>query len=124
MSLSRVSGATSTGSTVVCPTVQDGDLLVLYDCGTSTGSAPTKVIPTDFTEAYSWTSGTAPRPTGAISYAVVAPGTSGTWSGSTITGIDGNIGDAKMLEVTDAAHFPLVEVKGAGTVTPDRKSVV
>ena len=99
MSLSRVSGATSTGSTVVCPTVQDGDLLVLYDCGTSTGSAPTKVIPTDFTEAYSWTSGTAPRPTGAISYAVVAPGTSGTWSGSTITGIDGNIGDAKMLEV-------------------------
>lgn len=99
MSLSRVTGAQSTGSTVTCPTVQDGDVLVLYDCGTSTGSAPTKVIPTDFTEAYSWTSGTAPRPTGAISYAIVGPGQAASFSGRTVTGINGSTANAKMLEV-------------------------
>lgn len=79
--------------------MQDGDLLVLYDCGNSSGSAPTKVIPTDFTEAYSWTSGTAPRPTGAISYAKVPVGGAASFSGRTVTGINGNTSNAKMLEV-------------------------
>jgi polyisoprenoid-binding protein YceI len=37
-----------------------------------------------------------------------------------VDGFDSGNGsrDAKMLEVTDAAHFPLVEVKAAGSVTP------
>lgn len=98
MALSRVTSTTSTGSTITCPTCQDGDLLVLFDWGED-GSTPAEVVPTDFTKAYGFSSGTAPRPRGVISFRAVGPGEGATLSGSTITGVNGGTSNWKALQL-------------------------
>lgn len=85
--------ATSTASTVAAPsTIQNGDLLVLYDSA-SASSIPTTVTPANFTSILNNTVGTTRRII--CSYKIA----SNSDASSTITGMNGGITNNKILLV-------------------------
>ena len=87
--------ATSTATTITCPTVQAGDVGVLIDwSGNSTTSAPAQVIPSGFTLLISEGLGSSGR-RGTASYKIF----DGTESGSSLTGQTGTLIDTKVLLV-------------------------
>ena len=103
---SVVASATSAAATIVIPTsVRTGDLLVLADAPQFSAANPTVVVPTGFTSlatvgfGASWSSGI-------VVSAKIADASS---AGSTITGMDGNTRDGKVLYVvrgdTDITYF-------------------
>lgn len=91
--LSYVGSASSSGATIIVPTVAANDLMVLFDFGYSSGTAPALVTPSGFTNLQNSTSGLTDSRL-ASSMKVCA----GTESGATLTGIDGDT-DTKRLIV-------------------------
>lgn len=77
--LVQQASATSTAATVVCPAVNAGDLIILFD--RASGTSPAKVIPTDFTEIADATS---PVGRGVVSYKIAT----GSEGGTSLTGMD------------------------------------
>lgn len=85
--------ATSTGATITCPTVQQGDIGVLIDYASNNFTpAPTQVVPSGFTALVS---NTVSAQRGTASYKVF----DGTESGAALTGQDGGLFDSKVLLV-------------------------
>lgn len=91
-SIAFQASATSTGSTITCPTVQQGDVGVLFDYANDATVIPSQVVPSGFTSLAS--SGTV-RFRGTASYKVF----DGTESGSTLTGQNGSSANSKVLLV-------------------------
>lgn len=94
-SMAFQASATSTASTITCPTVQQFDVGVLIDwSGNSTTSAPAQVIPSGFTLLISEGLGSSGR-RGTASYKLF----DGTESGASLTGQTGTLIDTKILLV-------------------------
>lgn len=84
--------STSTAATITLPgSINAGDLIILFDRAQGT-SAPAAVTPTGFTQIANFAASTIRN---VISYKIAA----GTESSSSITGMDGNISDAKIALV-------------------------
>lgn len=85
--------ATSTGATITCPTVQQGDIGVLIDYASNNFSPePTQTVPSGFTALVS---NTVSAQRGTASYKIF----DGTESGAALTGQDGGLFDSKVLLV-------------------------
>jgi len=86
-SISFVTSATSTTTSIVCPTVQAGDIIVLFNYARSTNSfTPTSVTPTGFTGIGSGASFNATLAVREQPFYKIATGTE---SGTTLTGMTG-----------------------------------
>lgn len=95
MALSVFDSATSTASTIVAPaSIVPGDLIVLFDSAVSTGT-PSTVTPTGFTNINTVTVGTATIRKSICSYKIAV----GDEGGATITGMNGNQQNGKMIYV-------------------------
>lgn len=91
--LAYVASADSSAATITIPaTAQAGDLAVLYDLARNIIGTPTLVTPSGWTTLSDLTGGTGAA---VLSYKILGAGD----PGATITGMDGNIADAKSLEV-------------------------
>lgn len=92
--LSFQADATSTSDTITGPaSIAAGDLLVLWDGAHNLSGLPTSVVPTGFTSIVSFNDGSNDR---AIASYKIADGSE---ASATITGMNGNISDDKMLYV-------------------------
>ena len=88
--------ATSTAATVTCPTVQLGDVGVMFDFARDTGATiPSQVLPSGFTLIKTDTYLTSSGYRGTVSRKIF----DGTESGSSLTGQDGSSSDNKVLLV-------------------------
>ncbi len=91
-SITKQADATSTASTITCPTVERGDLLVLADSPTNSSGTPTTVVPTGFTSIENISLSTRRQ---IVSYKIA----DGSESGSSITGMNGTSANRKVLVV-------------------------
>ena len=92
-SLAFQTSANSSAQTITCPTVSQYDIGVLFDAATNTAATPpTNVIPSGFTQLQT-SSLTFYRTT--LSYKIFT----GSESGSSLTGLDGDFSNAKLLLV-------------------------
>lgn len=88
--------ATSIAATITCPTVQQGDVGVLFDFARDTGeTVPSQTIPSGFTLTKTDTYLTSSGYRGTVSRKIF----DGTESGSSLTGQDGSSSDNKVLLV-------------------------
>ncbi len=88
--------ATSTTATITCPTVQQGDVGVLFDFARDTGATiPSQVLPSGFTLIKTDTYLTSSGYRGTVSRKIF----DGTESGASLTGQDGSSADKKVLLV-------------------------
>ena len=104
LTVTSVNATTSTLSTITAPaTINAGDVLVLFDTALGSG-LPTNVVPSGFTQIVTYTS-TEVRNT--VSYKIAA----GTEDGSTITGMNGDVANDKvMLRIVPSAAVATVTV--------------
>lgn len=127
LSVSYVDVATSTASTIVVPnTIQAGDIAILIQVATSTGT-PTDVNPTGFTALST--------NTGAIFGSFYTNRTStnykildGTEGGATLTGINGNTTNSKYLYIfrpnIPAASVSVTRTYQATDNDPTQQSII
>lgn len=87
--------ATSTSTVITCPTVQLGDVGILFDFSRNSGSPPSQVIPSGFTLITTTTYASFGGFRGTVSYKIL----DGTESGSSLTGQTGAQADSKVLLV-------------------------
>lgn len=128
VTITQVASATSTANTIVAPAnIIAGDILVLLDRAISTITSPTAVVPTGFTSISNLT-GSVPSAFGSqrqIASFKLAVGTEG---GGTITGMDGNVSDSKVLVVfrpsIPAILLTLLGVGGQSIATDPTAQVV
>lgn len=94
-SIAFQTSADSASQTITCPTVSQYDIAVLFDAATNTGPAspPANVVPSGFTQIQTSTDSDFSRNT--VSYKVMV----GTESGSSLTGMNGAVSNAKILLV-------------------------
>lgn len=94
LSLAFQTSANSSAQTITCPTVDQYDVGVLFDTATdSTATLPSNVVPSGFTQLQTSAFSSFYRTT--LSYKVF----DGTEDGATITGMNGNHSNAKILLV-------------------------
>lgn len=102
-SITNPSSATSSASTVTAPAdLQMGDLLILFDCGSTGGSPPSAVTPSGWTQIDTQ-AGTSMRDS--MCYKIA----DGTEASTSITGINGGYSNRKILAVF-RANVPIVRV--------------
>jgi len=107
-SLAFQTSADSSAQTLTCPTVEQYDVGVLFDAATdSTVTIPSNVIPSGFTQLQ--TSAFAAYYRTTLSYKVF----DGTEDGASLTGMNGNLSNAKVLLV----FRPNRPIIGVGTST-------
>lgn len=100
-SITNPSSSTSTGSTITAPSdLQMGDLLLIFDCASTSGAPPSSVQPSGFT-AVSEQSGSSM--TDAMWYKIA----DGSEASQTFTGMNGVFSDRKLFLVF-RANIPII----------------
>jgi hypothetical protein len=115
ITLVYVAHTTSAAASIVAPAaINAGDLLILVQRGRDSASIPTSVVPGDFTTVNS--SGV-----NQVQLNICYKIADGTEDGATITGIDGNADDGKVLWQY-RANAPIISLTAAGWVSINSSS--